>query len=296
MRDFRNACALATIESGIALATVATGSVWVPLYSDHFVFGYHIPLRDGWVGTLTGIVEGVNDEVHKFCGQPSPQIGSPDFFKTQVDPVLLSRLMTAWKLRYQYLRGDYNLRKLFRALAVAFQASRYPSDGLTSVNDVGLRIASWVSAFEVLFHPGPDGKVNEKVVLDAIGAIKWPSARLNARRFRLELERKPYAANFPQAAYDELYHARNKFLHGEKVTRGDQHLHRSARRIPLMLLAPLLFGAAVRGVLNQILKASLTDDDEANEVYVAVVGRTLPSFRQQIFPQFTRPLDSPPLC
>ncbi len=31
-------------------------------------------------------------------------------------------------------------------------------------------------------------------------------------------------------------------------------------------------------------------------LYVAVVGRTLPRFRRQIFPQFRQPLDRPPFC
>jgi hypothetical protein len=267
VRDFRNACALATIESAVALTITATMSVWQPRYSDHFLFGYHVPAKTGWVGTLHGIIQGLDDEVLKFRGQPSPQISLPDAFKTDVDPVLFSRLMAVWKLQHRDRRADYEIRKLFRALAVGFQAMRYPSDGLTSINDVGLRIATWVSAFEVLFHPGPRADVNKKVVLDAIGTVAWPSAELNAKRYQLRYGGRTFAGNFAQAIYDELYQARNKFLHGEKVTPNDLRLRRSPRRIPLMMLGPLLFGAAVRVVLVQILKRPLTEEEEMNDYF-----------------------------
>jgi len=270
VRDFRNSYALATIESAVALAMIATGSVWEPRFADHFLFGYYIPLKDGYVGTLDGIVQGVNDEVAKFRGQPSPQIALPEAFKPSVDPILLSRLMAAWRLRYGNRRGNYQLRKLFRSLVVAFQASLFPSDGLTSISDVGLRIATWVSAFEVLFHPGARSKVNKKLVLDEIGTIDWPSPELNRRRYRLRCEGRPYRANFPQAIYDELYAARNKFLHGEKVTRIDQHLKRSPRRIPLTMLAPLLFGAAVRVLLDRILGKPLTGEERTEDFFLGL--------------------------
>jgi hypothetical protein len=47
---------------------------------------------------------------------------------------------------------------VFRSLEVAFQANRFPSDGLSSINDIGTRIGLWVSAFEVLFHRAVDDR------------------------------------------------------------------------------------------------------------------------------------------
>ena len=40
------------------------------------------------------------------------------------------------------------------SLEVAFHAALFPADGLASINDVGTRIALWVSAFEVLWSSG----------------------------------------------------------------------------------------------------------------------------------------------
>jgi hypothetical protein len=86
--------------------------------------------------------------------QAAAAFGNPTDFSLVFDQPLLDRLFRTWRQCYLRKRNRKKLLRLFRALEVAFHAALFPADGLTSINDVGSRIALWVSAFEVLCHPG----------------------------------------------------------------------------------------------------------------------------------------------
>ena len=51
------------------------------------------------------------------------------------------------------------------------------------VNDVGTRISLWVSAFEVLLHPGGAKNVNKSVVQSHLAQVPWPSLSMRSQRY-----------------------------------------------------------------------------------------------------------------
>jgi hypothetical protein len=241
-------------------------SIWAPRFSDFFQFGHHIPLRDGSIGTLDGPVTGWTDDLDKYHGHPLPQIDAPQHFGLETDRPLLARLFAAWDRNYLKQRGRVALRRLFRSLEIAFQASRYPSDGLTTPHDVGTRLGLWVSAFEVLFHP-VRGEVNKDVVLARIGQIPWLDAQLTRKRYRIWRQRRPISVTLPEVIYDDVYGARNRFMHGEQITYADQHFRRSKRRLPLAILTPILYNASLRVFLDKEIPMRLSLDDEAHDFF-----------------------------
>jgi hypothetical protein len=158
LRAFRNVCAIAAVTNSTAY--LLTGGQWLACCRAFFLFASHVPNSDGSIGNLGAPVGGLEDEVDKLRGQCAGQIDSPEGLSVHADPVFLRRLFQAWHRFHLARPRERSLLPLFRSLEIAFQASRYPSDGFSSINDVGTRIGLWVSAFEVLFHPGI-GSVNK---------------------------------------------------------------------------------------------------------------------------------------
>jgi len=142
------------------------------------------------------------------------------------------------------------LLRLFRSLEIAFHASLYPADGLTSINDIGTRIALWVSAFEVLCHPG--GGVNKRHVQMVLANTPFSEKGLSSTRFSVKHGGTKFRATLPEALYDDLYWARNQFLHGMPVRRAMLRYRQSKGYAELTDVAPVLFNAALVSQLNSL--------------------------------------------
>lgn len=251
LRAFRNVCAAATITSSAARAL--TGGQWLPLYSDFFVFASHVAGKSGWIQNMDGPVGGMNDDVENFVGQCGGQIDMPDAFSVSADPVLLKRLFAAWDLYCLKKKRRGEMLPIFRSLEVAFHAARFPSDGLSSINDAGTRVGLWVSALEILAHPGAGGKADKEKVQTVLGNAELRSKPLKRRRYRVSYAKKPYTVALPGRIYEDLYAARNAFMHGNPVEGRDLQFWRSLKRPSLMRLAPLLYNLALRATLDRLI-------------------------------------------
>jgi hypothetical protein len=249
LRAFRNVCALATIT--YSTARLLTGGQWLPAWGDFFLFASHVPNRDGSIGNTDGPVRGWEDDAQKFRGRCAGQIDAPEGFAVDCDRVLLPRLLKAWHGYHLARPREIRLLPLFRSLEVAFQASRFPSDGFSSINDIGTRIGLWVSAFEVLFHP-QTGSVNKRIVQLALTRTRPNDARLRRNLYRCTWGRpqQTFRIAFPALVYDELYRARNAFMHGNPVTARDLLFRQSRRYPPLLVLAPMIYNVALRAYIG----------------------------------------------
>ena len=190
----------------MALALAGKGQ-WRPLYSDFFLFSSFVAAKNGWIQNLDGPVGGMDDDVEHFAGQCSSQIGLPDGFSLDVDPVLLKRLLRAWEENYLDQPAQQPWLRLFRSLEVGFQAGRFPSDGLSSINDIGTRIGLWVSACEVLLRSDTDN-IDKWLVQQAIGAVELSNPRLTRKRFSIQHRGRSYKVALPARIYDDMYRAR----------------------------------------------------------------------------------------
>ena len=247
IRAFRNACAIASTAAFYAtLLSNPNAAQWRVRWADRFRFGHFMAGQNGWVQTFGGPVMGMNDQIPR--QQAAAAFGNPTDFSLVIDQPLLERLLRAWSQCYLRHRNRRGLLRLFRALEVAFHALLFPADGLTSINDVGTRIALWVSAFEVLCHPG--GNVNKRHVQKVISDAPFTERVLTLKRFTVSYSGIRSRVTFPEAVYDDLYWARNQFLHGMPVRQRMLHYRQSVAYTALTDVAPVLFNAALVSRLN----------------------------------------------
>jgi hypothetical protein len=244
IRAFRNVCALACTTSADAVGLASRyGPRWTVHWSDQFLFGYFTAGKSGWVHTLDGAMRGMDDKIP--WSQPSPQFGNPHHWSLLPDTSLLARLLDCWRRYYLRRRQRRILRRLFRSLEIAFHASMFPADGLTSINDYGTRLAQWVSAFEVLCHPGGGLSVGKRDVQGVLRVVPFNVRALKMNRYRISHKGKTFPASLPESLYDSLYLARNQFLHGMPVSFCTLRYHRSKQYALLSQIAPVLYNAAL---------------------------------------------------
>jgi hypothetical protein len=249
IRAFRNACAIATTTMFYASRLANPHAVqWHVAWTDQFRFGHFMAGRNGWVQTFGGPVMGMDDAIPR--QQAAAAFGNPTDFSLVFDQPLLDRLFRAWRQCYLRKKDRKNLLRLFGALEVAFHAAQFPADGLTSINDIGTRIAMWVSAFEVLCHPG--GGVNKRHVQKVISDAPFSDKTLTSTRFTVSYGGNKFRATLPEALYDDLYWARNQFLHGMPVRPAVLHYRQSNDYKGLIDVAPVLFNAALVSRLNSL--------------------------------------------
>jgi len=247
LRAFRNVCALASVTAAHAVALDSPNfGGWRTYWTDQFLFGYFTAGQSGYVQTLDGASKGSDNKIPN--QQPSAQFGRPANWSVIVDRPLLERLFRCWRRCYVQQKDRAKLRRLFRALEVAFHAGLFPADGLTSINDIGTRIGLWISAFEVLCHPGTSvGKRDVQVMLSR---VPYDLNEVKAKRYKIRNQQKDLKVCLPEALYDDLYSARNQFFHGNNVTRATLHYRQSTKYVGLADIAPVLFNACLIGYLD----------------------------------------------
>ena len=122
---------------------------------------------------------------------------------------------------------------------MANQASRLPAGIDTTFYDVGRSIALWVSAFEILAHPGT-GKSGLGPVYDLLENVAWEFPRSRHRRYKAYQMGKGTTPRRPLSCwiYGEMYRTRNDFLHGNPVSQ-NQLIVKSSNRNLFQYAAPL---------------------------------------------------------
>lgn len=219
-------------------------------YSDSFDFYTVHPARDGESVTLHTPREIGTHELASFHGQPTPLLLHPNHQSVEFDDVLGLPLLSLFASR----RVDRALRaKILRSLHAAYAACRAPFHHLGGSLDFGMTTSSWVTAFEVLAHPGGTGDVTWKHVSELINRVPWPDPSLR-RRSRVPVvgagRRGPKGrVNPPVQVYGRLYAARNAYLHGEpELAAARRHLS-DGRRGRMEAQAAILY----RFVLLRVL-------------------------------------------
>jgi hypothetical protein len=176
-------------------------------------------------------------EVARFKGQSSPSVFRPKVGHDDVDQPLLAALMAAWVRRYDAPTPAWRDIALMRSLNMAYNASLLPAGTEATFYDVGRVVSLWVSAFEILVHPGGKGRAGPTQVFDLIESTPWLLAASRA----LDHEtggRTPIARTTASWIYQSLYRCRNEFLHGNPVERADIMLETPVRTV-LEYAAPL---------------------------------------------------------
>lgn len=193
-------------------------------------------------------------EVAKFKGQSSPSVFRMSLDAGGIDQPLLTALLERWRRRYEAAEPDWTDIALFRSVNMAYHASLLPAATETTFYDVGRLVSLWVSAFEILVHPGGNGQANRDKVFELIEKTPWELQATAALAHDTGGKTK-VKRTLASWLYQALYDCRNNFLHGNPVERDDLRLPVSGRTVfeyaaPLYRLAltaflPLTYGRAM---------------------------------------------------
>jgi hypothetical protein len=258
---FRN-CIEVSVTSPSWVQAVLGGNVPHVLWSDHFDLYPFSPSKDGreLIGRSLALGTALQTKPCEFQGQPAPHMPSNDHVFYSLDEPLFARLMQEWNRRFVKGVRNRNVERLFRSLETAYVANRIPAvgSGHPTIHDIGVSIALWVSAFEILSHPGKGG-VNRGEVFALLGKIKWHSSEIGRRRFVIRSQKRKLKNNPTQQAqrinlcqklYGELYRARNDFLHGNRVRPSNLFARGGIGELTLLHCAPVVYRVALAAYLD----------------------------------------------
>lgn len=147
----------------------------------------------------------------EFYGQRAPALPMAAVNSGTIDQPLFEELRKRWQECYVDGATDENFQRLFRSLDMAYNASLLPSTSNQSIFDLGRRVALWVSAFEILVHPG-EGSANEARVRSLLNTYQYLNTVIQKQKFG------PHKLGLAAWVYSLINAARNDFLHGNPVT------------------------------------------------------------------------------
>jgi hypothetical protein len=184
-----------------------------------------------------------------------------------IDQPLLTALMARWRQRYEVAEPAWEDVALMRSLNMAYHASLLPAGTDTTFYDVGRVVSLWISAFEILMHPGGAGRANLDKVFEIIERTRWaiPASGQLAHDTGGRIKVKRSLASW---LYQVLYECRNDFLHGNPVERSNLVL--SAPQRTIFEYAAPLYRIALTAFLPLIDPAPMpsTDDSDAFGAYI----------------------------
>jgi hypothetical protein len=203
---FANAEAIAAFRDLAAASVVPYNRAWVlkhgrsnldPAFSNSFAFYPWMMDKhfDGLVASTPAML--ASHDTEKFRGYSSPEISYGTV--SDLDDPLLQVLIERWEARFSTASPTWADRALFRSLNMAFQASQTPFNTAGTTYDSGRLVALWVSAFEILAHPGHGGNANKEKVLKVL------------------LRSNPASAAARKTVYKRLNRVRNDYIHGNPI-------------------------------------------------------------------------------
>jgi hypothetical protein len=209
-------------------------------------------------------------EVSCFKGQSSPALFRTSLGESDVDQPLLAALMARWRRRDEATEPAWDDVALMRSLNMAYHASLLPAGTDTTFYDVGRVVSLWVSAFEILVHPGGSGQANRDKVFEMIERTPWaiPASGQLAHDTGGKTKVKRTLASW---LYQVLYECRNDFLHGNPVERSNLFLATPQRTV--FEYAPPLYRIALTAFLPLAYDVTMPSADDASAFGAYIADR-----------------------
>ena len=271
--SFRDLVAISIIPYSRSLNTVYKTTNRIVYANSFWIYPWMLGKDNQSLTTSTPAFIGI-DDVAAFHGQASPEL--PVMQIKDIDTPLLEALLECWKRHYLGSRQRWKDRALFRSLNMAVHAASLPAGVGTTIFDLGRSISLWVSAFEILSHPGV-GKAGLFTVYPLLERVTYCDRKAGRRGYAAYIPEwkkgknkkqniKEPRRSLPCWIYGKLYQARNDFLHGEPVS--VKTLSPTGTKDGLFWLAPSLYRLALTGFLklsvDRNLPYWLSDDYENN--------------------------------
>ncbi|MEJ0077506.1 MAG: hypothetical protein WDO17_19125 [Alphaproteobacteria bacterium] len=159
--------------------------------------------------------------VDEFGGQSMPEVPDMQLEARDLDKVLFDALMKRWRRHYIGNRQTWEDRALFRSLNMVAQATQLPGGSDVTFYDLCRNAALWVGAFEMLTHPRK-GNSGLQTVYALLERVFVDDKNLKKQRYVAYMGRakKPWPRRIlPCWLYGRLYILRNKYLHGNPISK-----------------------------------------------------------------------------
>lgn len=181
----------------------------------------------------------------EFNGQSFPEQGHASIMEGDIDLPLAKELLNRWMVRFTAATVEWRDKALFRSLNMANEAGRIPALTAGVFYDAGRQLALWVSAYEILTHPGGNGQSNFGTVSALLESVKWLNAKLAAATQTIA-GKTPQQKQLATWICKTVYDLRNDFLHGNDVDPDALKLNGK----PVTDFAACLFRLALTGFLD----------------------------------------------
>lgn len=217
---FRDAMAASTLTSGRAVLVSHSASMRRPIWAECLSFYPWMIDRNGtYLIANTPSMMGMH-HVDEFRGQSFAGFSPNEIGQSDIDGPLFTQLSLRWTSRFREEDVSWEDRALFRSLNMAYQACMMPGGLEATFYDVGRLISLWVSACEILVHPGPGGGSGKTQVMDILDCADWCSELLKTKSEQVG-GKKQMARTVASALYFRIDSLRSSFLHGNDVDQSE---------------------------------------------------------------------------
>lgn len=267
LASFRDLIAISTLSHNRALELITRRAHLVTFGEAFAIYPWMLDKHYEDVIGNTAAILGIH-EVSKLRGQSSPALFRTALNPEDIDQPLLTALLDRWQQHYQSSGPEWADIALFRSLNMAYHASLLPAATDATFYDIGRLVSLWVSAFEILVHPGGNGQANRDKVFELIEKTPW-ELRTAADQSHDTGGKNKVKRTLASWLYQALYDCRNNFLHGNPVGQADLFLPISGRSI-LWYAAPL-YRLALTAFLPLTYKKAIpsSSDAQAFGAYIA---------------------------
>ncbi len=243
-----------------------------PFYSDSFELYPWMISPDGKRLVAGNAAHWAVHELERFRGAASAAVPVQEVGQEPAHPRFFKQLQEIWKSVFIDGRDDWTSRAILRSLKMATSALRLssPTGSTESFYDYGRIISLWVSAFEILVHPGATGRATRQRVLDLLNAIPWQSGAMREEAHPADFGNGKVAkVRLANALYTRMNELRNDFLHGNPV---EQEKFRLDNGTWIISYPAALFRMA--------LSSMLADPDEVTREQALSGEKTRDEYRQ----------------
>lgn len=228
--SFRDLLVASTVPLARSRTIIDGGNLYRVNYSSFFwVYPWMLDKHNENMTTRTPAMLAASYDIDQFRGHSSPELSRTTLCRRDFDEPLLQELLCRWRARYETANPKWVDVALFRSLNMAHQACLLPAGADAVIHDYGRMAGLWTAAFEILVHPGGNGRVNRRKVFELLQKIPWADKRCGYLRFPIRLEKKNERWNLACWLYNHIYSCRNNFLHGNPVAFKNLLLPKSGR-------------------------------------------------------------------
>jgi len=199
--------------------------------------------------------------LEEFKGQSFPEQSQASIMWNDIDVPLARELLNRWIVRFSGNPVAWNDKALFRSLNMANEAGRIPALAASVFYDTGRSLALWVSAYEILAHPGGMGQSNFGTVFGLLESVKWHDQKLAAAIHTIP-GRAPQQKQLATWVCRKVYDLRNDFLHGNDVDGAALRLNGK----PIIDFAACLYRLALTGFLDLHFELAMPPADQTDAV------------------------------